>query len=80
VRIKELEITQVGPIKRVSVTDLSDVVVFAGPNGVGKEKLSGAVHLRSLNGLPLSVERKHPSLGFDVAVAPVERLNFCLSK
>jgi AAA domain, putative AbiEii toxin, Type IV TA system len=39
-RIKSFQIKSVGPIKLVQVSDLADVVVFAGPNGVGKTSIS----------------------------------------
>jgi hypothetical protein len=42
-RITSFEITDVGPIKRISVQDMADVVVFAGPNGVGKTQLNAAL-------------------------------------
>jgi energy-coupling factor transporter ATP-binding protein EcfA2 len=42
-RIKAFEITRVGPIKRVFVDGLADVVVFAGPNGVGKTNIDTAL-------------------------------------
>jgi energy-coupling factor transporter ATP-binding protein EcfA2 len=42
-RITSFEISDVGPIKRISVQDMADVVVFAGPNGVGKTQLNAAL-------------------------------------
>lgn len=38
-RLRELHAANVNPVKLFSVQDLSDVVVFAGPNGVGKTRL-----------------------------------------
>lgn len=42
-RLRSFEITNVGPIKRVHVADMADVVVFAGPNGVGKTHILTAL-------------------------------------
>ncbi|MDA9424017.1 AAA family ATPase [Bradyrhizobium sp. CCBAU 53380] len=42
-RIKAFEIRNVGPIRHVSVDGLADVVVFAGPNGVGKTHINTAL-------------------------------------
>ena len=42
-RIKTFEIKNVGPIKQVFVEGLADVVVFAGPNGVGKTHINTAL-------------------------------------
>src|SRR5258708_18198590 len=38
-RLRALNAVNVNPVKLFSVKDLSDVVVFAGPNGVGKTRL-----------------------------------------
>jgi predicted ATPase len=38
-RIRSIHATKVQPVKLFSVEDLSDVVVLAGPNGVGKTRL-----------------------------------------
>jgi predicted ATPase len=43
VRLKQIDATNVPPIKRFNVNDLNDVVVFAGPNGVGKTRLIQAI-------------------------------------
>jgi hypothetical protein len=42
-RITSFELTDVGPLKRISVQDMADVVVFAGPNGVGKTHINTAL-------------------------------------
>jgi energy-coupling factor transporter ATP-binding protein EcfA2 len=42
-RIKSFQIKSVGPIAQVHVVDLADVVVFAGPNGVGKTSIISAL-------------------------------------
>jgi predicted ATPase len=39
VRIKSIHASNIQPIKLLGVSDLSDIVVFAGPNGVGKTRL-----------------------------------------
>lgn len=38
-RLIAIYATNVPPVKKFEVTDLSDVVVLAGPNGVGKTRL-----------------------------------------
>lgn len=42
-RIKSFQIKSAGPIELVHVQDLADVVVFAGPNGVGKTSINTAL-------------------------------------
>ena len=42
-RIKSFQIKSFGPIELVNVEDLADVVVFAGPNGVGKTSINTAL-------------------------------------
>lgn len=42
-RISAFEVRNIGPIKLVSVDGLSDVVVLAGPNGVGKTSINAAL-------------------------------------
>lgn len=42
-RLKSFEILSTGPIKRVSVGELADLVVLAGPNGVGKTNVNNAI-------------------------------------
>jgi hypothetical protein len=42
-RIKSFQIRSTGPIELVQINDLADVVVFAGPNGVGKTSISTAL-------------------------------------
>jgi hypothetical protein len=37
-RIKEIFAKNIPPVKFIAVADLSDIVVFAGPNGVGKTR------------------------------------------
>lgn len=38
-KVKSIEAKDVPPVKQFSVDDLSNVVVLAGPNGVGKTRL-----------------------------------------
>ena len=52
-RIKSFQIRAVAPIQLVQVEDLADVVVFAGPNGVGKTSI-GTRFLISHEILPLT--------------------------
>ena len=42
-RLAALTVRDIGGLDRVEVSDLSDVVVFAGPNGVGKTRLIHAL-------------------------------------
>ncbi|OQW65166.1 MAG: hypothetical protein BVN28_01780 [Nitrospira sp. ST-bin4] len=42
-RLAALTVKDIGGLDRVEVADLSDVVVFAGPNGVGKTRLIHAL-------------------------------------
>lgn len=42
-RVRQLEVRNIGPLKRVSVSDLANVVVLAGPNGVGKTNINNAL-------------------------------------
>ncbi len=42
-RIASFELVDVGPLKRIIVRDMADIVVFAGPNGVGKTHISSAL-------------------------------------
>ena len=42
-RLKEIDATNIAPITRFAVEGLSDVVVLAGPNGVGKTRLIQSV-------------------------------------
>lgn len=51
-RIKDIHVTNVLPIDIFSVEDISDLVVIAGPNGVGKTRLVSALiaHFQNLNG------------------------------
>jgi len=51
-RLSSFEIRNTGPLKLVSVTDLSNVVVFAGPNGVGKTNINNAVLTLARNPAP----------------------------
>jgi len=43
VRLHSFEIKNVGPLKHVAVEGLSNVVVFAGPNGVGKTNINNQI-------------------------------------
>ena len=53
-RIKALSIQNALPIQRFEAKDLSDVVVLAGPNGVGKTRLIETIlgHLRGASTNP----------------------------
>lgn len=42
-RLKAFAVEKIGPIRRVEVGDLADVVVLAGPNGVGKTNVLSAL-------------------------------------
>lgn len=42
-RLKSFGVVGRGPVKRVEVSDLSDVAVLAGPNGVGKTSINNAI-------------------------------------
>lgn len=42
-RLRSFEVRNTGPLKLVSVSELSNVVVFAGPNGVGKTNINNAL-------------------------------------
>jgi hypothetical protein len=42
-RISQIHATNILPVKLFSVAELSDIVVFAGPNGVGKTRLISAL-------------------------------------
>ena len=42
-RLTSIKVTDIGGLDHVEVSDLSDVVVFAGPNGVGKTRLIHAL-------------------------------------
>lgn len=48
-KLKTISVTDAFPVRRFAVDDLADVVVLAGPNGVGKTRLLTAIvsHLRS---------------------------------
>lgn len=51
-RIKAIHATNVVPVDLFVVDDISDIVVIAGPNGVGKTRLISALisHFQNLNG------------------------------
>jgi hypothetical protein len=51
-RIKSFQIRSFGPIEVVHVEDLADVVVFAGPNGVGKTSTNTALLNLARNAQP----------------------------
>ena len=38
-KIHAIDVTDLPPVRRFSVDELSDIVVIAGPNGVGKSRL-----------------------------------------
>jgi hypothetical protein len=42
-RLKAIDAKNIPPVKRFKVDELSDVIVLAGPNGVGKTKLIGGL-------------------------------------
>lgn len=67
-RIRALDITNVPPVKRFQVGSLSDVVVLAGPNGVGKTRLVEAILQAFQAGSP------HPAVRMQIeATDPDER-------
>ncbi|MBN1665144.1 MAG: ATP-binding protein [Deltaproteobacteria bacterium] len=51
-RIKDIHVTNALPVELFDVEDISDIVVIAGPNGVGKTRLVSALisHFQNLNG------------------------------
>ena len=51
-RIKDIHVSNALPVELFDVEDISDIVVIAGPNGVGKTRLVSALisHFRNLNG------------------------------
>lgn len=51
-RLSSFEVRNTGPLKLVSVSDLSNVVVFAGPNGVGKTNINNALLQLAQNPTP----------------------------
>jgi predicted ATPase len=51
-RIRSFEVKKVGPIKLVNVDELADVVVIAGPNGVGKTNIGNAILQLARNPIP----------------------------
>src|ERR1039458_125269 len=57
-RLTSIKAQNVKPIDIFDVSGLSDVVVLAGPNGVGKSRLIGSVlgHLRSLSGTEVALK------------------------
>jgi energy-coupling factor transporter ATP-binding protein EcfA2 len=63
-KIARYSVVNVAPIKRFEVDALTDVVVFAGPNGVGKTTL--------LNGL-LQIFQNHNPGGVAVTVTPTNK-------
>src|SRR4030042_1622811 len=42
-RLNRISVTDVPPIKNFDVSDLSNIIVLAGPNGVGKTRLAQAI-------------------------------------
>jgi predicted ATP-binding protein involved in virulence len=51
-RLHSFELRSTGPLKLVNVTELSNVVVFAGPNGVGKTNINNALLQLARNPTP----------------------------
>lgn len=53
-KLSTIDATDALPVRSFSVTDLADVVVIAGPNGVGKSRLINSLlqKFQSLNALP----------------------------
>jgi recombinational DNA repair ATPase RecF len=51
-RLSSFAVVGVGPIKNVSVERLSDTVVLAGPNGVGKTNVITSLMMRLRNAQP----------------------------
>ena len=64
-RITSIKAQNIKPIELLEVSGLTDVVVFAGPNGVGKSRLIGSIlnHLRKLSetDIALQIEATTPS-------------------
>jgi AAA15 family ATPase/GTPase len=63
-RLRAFEIKNYGPIRAISVSDLANIVVFAGPNGVGKNNIMTA--LLRLSGLSVAIAIKVP---FSILIA-----------
>lgn len=64
-KIRSIEVTDVPPIKRFEANNLSEVVVLAGPNGVGKTRLIVALlnfiqNLKPQNNIRLEIEATCP--------------------
>lgn len=57
-RLTSIKAQNVKPINIFDVSGLSDVVVLAGPNGVGKSRLIGSIldHLRRLSGTEIALK------------------------
>jgi predicted ATPase len=57
-RLTSIKAQNVKPIALFDVSGLSDVVVLAGPNGVGKSRLIGGIlgHLRNLSGTEVALK------------------------
>jgi len=57
-RIRSIDVSEIPPVKRFEVEDLSDLIVIAGPNGVGKTRLVNQVlhQFRHLNNPNISLE------------------------
>jgi len=53
-RLKSIRATDVMPVRRVEIDGLSDVIVIAGPNGVGKSRLIDGLlqKIQNLGGVP----------------------------
>ena len=51
-RVRSFEVKNVGPLSLVSVSELSNVVVLAGPNGVGKTQIDNALLQLAQNPIP----------------------------
>jgi ABC-type cobalamin/Fe3+-siderophores transport system ATPase subunit len=59
-RLTSIEVKDALPVRLFQANDLADVVVLAGPNGVGKTRLLDAIvnHLRSPGGGEITVQAK----------------------
>src|SRR5438874_2090898 len=84
-RLTAIKARNIKPIEVFDACGLTDVVVLAGPNGVGKSRLIGSIltHLRNLSGaeVALQIEATAPSeetvwgkKAIDTAISPDRQL------
>jgi len=73
-RLRSIHAVNVNPVKLFSVEDLSDVVVFAGPNGVGKTRLVETILASFRNPNGYRGGGSQPSLSLVIeATSPAEK-------